>query len=510
MYSREKNIILFHPQASRNPGGSTIPLELLAISRFFDNSYNVTIIDGELNSNYEKEIEEKSKNAICIGISSMTGFQIHQALKAACAARRSNPHIKIIWGGWHPSIEPKQTVSHELVDIVVKGQGDIVFKEIVDAIVDKNDLSNINGIIFKRDGEIIDKPQNPLCDISKFPRLPFHLLDLEKYVRHTRMDIRNLHYYSSQGCPFECTFCADSMVNKRRWVANSPEQFISDIIYYKERYNIDSCTVVDSNFFVNIKRVREICKLLVDKRLGVNFGDLNGRASQLKKLSRDDWELFSSAGFKEIFIGAESALQESLDFIKKGNAVEDILEVAEAIKEFDIRMTFSFMMGLPRDEQFNTSRKHLNKELNSAIALTDKIFKINANSTSWYFIYTPYPGTPLFGLSIKKGFQKPGTLEEWKTLDLLQDKLPWIPKDIRRKISFLTGFVFYYMLQSRFEYNVRSTKNPLKRFLYLLFFKSTNFRWRKKFFHLRIDYWIKNLYETFIPIYMRLKSIIKT
>jgi radical SAM superfamily enzyme YgiQ (UPF0313 family) len=509
MYSREKNIILFHPQTSRNPEIATIPLELLAISRYFDSSYNITIIDGELNSNYEKEIAERSKNALCIGISSMTGCQIHQALKAAYAARRSNPQIKVIWGGWHPSVEPKQTISHPLVDIIVKGQGDVVFKEIVDALVDEKDLSTINGITLQRDGEIIDNPQNPLCDISKFPRLPFHLLDLEKYVRHSRMGLRNLHYYSSQGCPFKCTFCADSMVNKRRWVANSPEQFISDISYLKERFDIDSCTVVDSNFFINIKRVREICKLLIDKRLGVNFGNLNGRASQLKKVSRDDWELFNAAGFKEIFIGAESALQESLDFIQKGIAAEDILTVAEAIKDLDIRMTFSFMMGLPRDEQFITTKKHLHKELNSAIALTDKIFTINANSTAWYFIYTPYPGTPLFHLSIKKGFQKPGTLEEWQTLDLLQDKVPWIPKEFTKKIAFLTGFVFYYMLQSRFEYNVRSTKNPVKRFLYLLFFKSTNFRWKKKFFYLRIDYWIKNLYETCIPIYMRLKNIIK-
>jgi radical SAM superfamily enzyme YgiQ (UPF0313 family) len=508
MHSREKNIILFQPQSSREPAGSTTPLELLAICRYFDDSYNIKIIDGELNPNYEKEIEERSKNAICIGISSMTGFQIHQALRAANAARKANPHIKIIWGGWHPSVEPGQTISHPLVDIVVKGQGDIVFKEIVDAIADNRDLANINGITFKRDGEVIDNPQNTLCDISQFPRLPFHRLDLEKYIRHTRLGSRNLHYYSSQGCPFECAFCADSIVNKRRWVSNTPEQFISDIIYYKEKYNIDSCTVVDSNFFVNIKRVREICALLLDKRLGVNFGDLNGRASQLKKLGKDDWELFTAAGFKEIFIGAESALQESLDFIKKGNAVDDILAVAEAIKDFDISMTFSFIMGLPRDERFETSRKHLNEELNSAITLTDRIFKINSNSTAWYFVYTPYPGTPLFNLSIKKGFQKPGTLEEWQTLDLLQNKLPWMPKDIRKKIAFLTGFVFYYMHKSRFEDNMRSTKNPVMRLLYFLFFQSANFRWRNKFFDLRVDYWIRKLYETFIPMYKRLKSII--
>ncbi len=209
-----KKIILFYPKPAHR-GGYLVPLNLLAIARMLDSDkYKVIIINATIEKEYVKEVLNVAKGSLCVGITVMTGLQITDTLNVAKEVKKRFPKLPIILGGYHPTILPKQTVSHPCVDIVVKGQGEITFQKVVDKLGQNLPLNDVLGITFKSfDGKIIDNPNRSFVDLNEFPPLPWHLLDMEKYVRsrHPKYDGPSIDYYTSQGCPYSCKFCAENV-----------------------------------------------------------------------------------------------------------------------------------------------------------------------------------------------------------------------------------------------------------------------------------------------------------
>jgi hypothetical protein len=62
-----------------------------------------------------KEINE----GLRFGLSLLTGPMIDQPIAAARQVKRSRPDLPVIFGGWHPSLLPAQTLGEQYVDAVV-------------------------------------------------------------------------------------------------------------------------------------------------------------------------------------------------------------------------------------------------------------------------------------------------------------------------------------------------------------------------------------------------------
>lgn len=129
-------IVLFRPpplpRKSFNPN---VPLSLLAIAAPLEKmGYIVKIVDGCVDEDYKEKVLKLVNGAICLGITSITGYQIKGGLEVSKAVKEKYPHIPIVWGGWHPTLLPKQTVACPYVDIVVKGQGERTFAELVECL----------------------------------------------------------------------------------------------------------------------------------------------------------------------------------------------------------------------------------------------------------------------------------------------------------------------------------------------------------------------------------------
>ncbi len=175
-------IVLFNPQTSeisRQKG--ILPLALLAISgRLSDEGYDILILDEVLNTLSDEILDD----AFVFGIGAMIGYQINSALKVAKRIRKFHPDLPIIWGGWHPSIQSEQTIKSRYVDFVIRGQGEHTFYELIKSLdKQETDLSHIKGLTYKINGKIHSNPDRPLVDPNSFPRLPYHLIDMEKYIQ---------------------------------------------------------------------------------------------------------------------------------------------------------------------------------------------------------------------------------------------------------------------------------------------------------------------------------------
>lgn len=430
-----KKILLYNPQGDLiywkkgNP-----PLPLLAISAILDKEgYEIRIFDYR-----EKEMAlESIDGALCIGITCMTGYQIRDGLDFARMAKGRYPDIPFVWGGRHPTLLPLETAQNEFVDIVVRGQGEVTFTDLVKTIEAGGDLSSVLGITYKKADRVISNPDRPFEDVNNFPPLPYHLLDIEKHIARTRMGRRTIGYITSMGCPFHCGFCAEQSVFGRKWSALTAQRVIEDMRNLVRNYNVDSIILSDSNFFVNEKRVRDICEGIKD--LYISWGQVNGRTDTLVRYSLETWRLMRESGLQYILTGAESGLDECLEIIQKEATVNDTFEFTRIAKNYGIRIQFSLFIGAPGLEKKYSVRD----ELKSTLELIYQLHKINKDSEFLLFVYAPYPGTPLYEVAKRLGFKEPFNFEEWGSFDLNERHIPWVPDKYARLTWDLTYYLFF-------------------------------------------------------------------
>src|SRR3984957_8574195 len=121
-------VVLYNPQAVF----FTMPLALLAIGSELDPEiYEVVTIDARLDPDAENTVLSHVGDALCLGVTVLTGAPISDALRVSRAAKRTRASIPVVWGGWHPSMFAKECLLEPSVDVTVRGQGEETFAEIV-------------------------------------------------------------------------------------------------------------------------------------------------------------------------------------------------------------------------------------------------------------------------------------------------------------------------------------------------------------------------------------------
>src|ERR1700728_1343675 len=163
-----KKVVFFFPSFASSD--ATAPLGLLAVgTALLRAGYSLLLIDSQITPNYKKRVLEEVKDAICLGISLVTGPMIRETVEIARAVKAWNPDFPVILGGWHPSLLPKQTLEAPYIDYVVRGQGEDSLLELVNHIEKGSAPDFVGGIGFKRDNKLIftaERPLRPLVDMS--------------------------------------------------------------------------------------------------------------------------------------------------------------------------------------------------------------------------------------------------------------------------------------------------------------------------------------------------------
>jgi anaerobic magnesium-protoporphyrin IX monomethyl ester cyclase len=494
-------VVLFFPNPfSSNRQYTGAPLGLLAISRILDSEgYKIKIIHPITHKDYATAVVDESKDAICVGISSMTGSQITDGLMVAKRIRSENPSIPIVWGGWHPSILPRETLESEYVDIVVKGQGERTFTELVHCIETRGDLRTVAGIAYKENGAIVDTQERKIECLDNFPPLPYHLIDAPRFMANEEYGDRCILYFSSYGCPHRCGFCVEEIVNKRRWVSLSAERVVDDLERLKKAYGIDSVAIIDTNFFVNKERVKKICQLMIERGINIRWGNVNGRTSTLVKYDDNLWELMKQSGLSNILIGAESGEQSTLDFMQKDIDVNDTVEIARICKRHEVRILASYLAGFPWGGGVKSCERKVDAEIRITLKQIRKILRINTNIRPMFALYLPYPSTTLFSQSKQLGIDLPATLAGWSDFLIVGDNAVntrkvqrWIKPRQAQLLHMLNTYIFFFLDPTSWRVYGQRIKNPVIRAIgfigFHLFKAVVLIRWHTNFFAITFDF----------------------
>src|SRR5918912_466004 len=154
-----RRVVLYNPRAVFH----TMPLALLAIGSALDpERFDVQIVDARLESNPLQRVLELTSDALCLGVTVLTGSPIRDALQVTRAARAARPDLPVVWGGWHPSLFPTETLAEPTIDLTVQAQGEITFTEIIDRLAAGQSPNGIPGTASRVDGQPVQHAPRPI------------------------------------------------------------------------------------------------------------------------------------------------------------------------------------------------------------------------------------------------------------------------------------------------------------------------------------------------------------
>jgi anaerobic magnesium-protoporphyrin IX monomethyl ester cyclase len=413
MGGKRLKVVLYNPQAVF----FTLPLALLAIGSELDPSiYEVVIIDARLDPDAENTVLSHLGDALCLGITVLTGAPISDALRVSRAAKRQHPDMPVVWGGWHPSMFSRECLLEPSVDVTVRAQGEETFVDIVNRLATGQSLVGCAGCTIRLpDGTIHENPARPLAQVEQFRAHDYGLIPVEKYFELKGK--RQLDFISSQGCNFRCAFCSDPFVYGRKWVGLEPVRLALRLKELWDRYHFDDVNFQDETFFTKANRVHALADRIVESGMKITWA-ATMRADQGIRLPDEVWVRCKQSGLRRLLVGVESGSNAVLKRIRKDIKIEQVYEVAEKMRKFGIAGHFPFIVGFPDESD---------ADIQASLDCAKRLRSMSPDFLTPIYYFKPYPGSALVIEAVKRGFRLPETLEAWAEFDYVAGEPgPWV------------------------------------------------------------------------------------
>lgn len=507
--NKKPKVVLFLPRLDEGVGGGEHrpPLQLLAISCLLVDRFNIVIVDAAVDDHYKELVIQQCDGAICLGVSCMVGYPTYDGAEVAKEVRKTFPELPIVFGGWFPSVMADIFLREGIADVVVRGQGEMTFSELLNAIVYGSSFESILGITYKKKGEIINNPDRPLTNMNDLPPLPYHLVDLDRYIKSSSCDsimnffmryislnerlgrtnidrnieIRTLHYFSSWGCPGGCKYCCSPFVSKRRWTALDPVRIVDEVEKLVLKYHFNILFFTDANFSVSERRVRDFCKELIRRNLKIYWRAFTN-PKNIAKYKEETLDLMVQSNCYCLLIGAESGCQKTLFDIGKLAKLEDTEISVNRLMNKGILPFLTYIVGFPGE-----TPKGVEETLEQMTMLQLKYPELYMES----YIFFPLPGSAFYASAVEAGYTIPEKIDDFGKINCIsRRKDSVIPqglgKDLLKKFILLRNTLFYWGFNARWE------KQKIH-FIGRLLQKSAVFRIRNRLFSFPIEFWLFNI-----------------
>ncbi|RLF16500.1 MAG: B12-binding domain-containing radical SAM protein [Thermoprotei archaeon] len=381
-------------------GATGVPLGLAYLAATLRDEHDVRVVDA-LTLDYtldDLRREFRKYEPDVVGVTATTPA-IYDAYAVARLAKKLNPEVKTVVGGPHVTFTAEETLAEcEAIDVVVRGEGELTLKELLSAWERGLPLKGVGGITFRHKSKIRSNEPRPF--MKNLDELPFPAYDLLPMKKYEISGHRFGNVMTSRGCPFKCIFCASSTLFGKKWRARSPENVIDELRLLRDEYGIREIEFLDDTFTLSKKRAERICDLMIRERLEISWSCSSHVNTVSKKLA----EKLKKAGCHSVYVGVESGSQRILDIIGKNTTLEKAERAVKTLKEAGLNVLASFIIGVP-GETVST--------IKSTIRLAKKLKPTYAQFT----LCTPFPGTKLFELALKRGLLLTRNWARYTTLE---------------------------------------------------------------------------------------------
>ena len=297
------------------------------------------------------------------------------------------PNCWVVLGGPHASSVKSQAFSEcENLDVVVPGEGEIAFKNIVESYPSKSSLKLVPGLIWKEEtGEVIENPGVlPIeQDLDKLPLPDYDLINIQQYWKLQSMTPLPPRKYmclvTSRGCPYQCMWCHSIFGKKIRFC--SPERIIEEIEWLNHKYGVNEFEFLDDNFNFNKQRVIQFSELVRQKGLNIKITFPNAIRGDL--VTEDVAEALCSAGTYMSSFALETGSPRMQKFTCKNLDIPKFIKGIEIMVNKGVYANGFCMMGFPTETE-------------EELQMTIDVATNSMLHTASFFTVIPFPGTPLF------------------------------------------------------------------------------------------------------------------
>jgi radical SAM superfamily enzyme YgiQ (UPF0313 family) len=344
-----------------------------------------------------------------VGLSVMT-FQRRTALAVVRLVRSIKPSVRVVAGGYDPSLAPEMYEDPALgIDFLVRGEGELTFRELLRAIERGADPSGINGLSYRpfRGQRFRHTPTRPVTTLTSgeitLPNRASRVLSGYTFMGRP-VDLVE----TSRGCTYDCSFCSIIEMRGRNFHTFGHERVLADIADARA-HGARAIFIVDDNITLNVKRFEGLCRAIAAAGMNDVHYLVQAMTSSIAAHGDTLAPVMREAGFRYVFLGIENILDDDLAFLKAaaknadraggrrvGNASMRAIDYLHRAGMFVVG---GIIVGNPDD-----TRDAIEANLSFAKRYVD-----------WPYIQhpTPYPGTPMTTDFVSRGLIVNERVEEY-------------------------------------------------------------------------------------------------
>lgn len=338
-----------------------------------------------------KQVHDKLRDLLHIDTKIMVAFsvvtfQVPEVINIVSSLRKKISSKKILWiaGGPHATGDPIELLSNGF-DIVIRGEGEKVFTDLLKSIISKTDFETINGIGFSKQGKYHLNPIGKRPDINAYS--PFSI----KYEKFGPIEI-------SRGCPWTCSFCQTPFIFGVH-VRHRAVPIICRYVKLMKSKGLTDIRFITPNAFMYGSRDGKTINLNAIENL------LNSIRSTLGEEGRIYFGTFPSEVRPEhvtpetlelvkrycnndnLVMGAQSGSDKMLKYIHRGHSVDELIDAVELTLKSGLKANVDLLFGLPREKEEDTCL---------TLQLAKKLSVMGARIHAHTFM--PLPGTPFWNM----------------------------------------------------------------------------------------------------------------
>ena len=370
-----------------------IPVGLLSIATVIKNlGYHIELFqahdllptgDNKTKLEYMADYLAKKKFNI-IGFTTRADIQ-PLVIELARRCKSKQKDVIIVLGG--PGVTflaPDILQVFPFIDIVVRGEGEHTFRELIIAIENNHTLADVDGITYRDNGNIFSThDRRPILNLDTLPEPAYDLIKMDNLIKSGKFQVE-----VGRGCPNNCSFCSTKSFWGKKVRMYPPTTVVSRIEKLYKKYGIRTFSLIHDNFLAHKSFVREFCELLIAKKLPIGWY----ASSSLNFYSSEIFELMYVSGCRGLFFGIETASNRHMHNIKaKFYEPKDICGIMDDVRKRGLRkITRSFIIGFPEE-----TNKDI--EVTFQCALENQAgAPIHSNEHTQIHPLTIYPGTVLY------------------------------------------------------------------------------------------------------------------
>lgn len=283
-----------------------------------------------------------------VGISSnFTSFYM-DALEIAAIAKEINPGIKVVVGGAHATVDHMNTIMDPNVDVVIRGEGEYTFLEYLE----NPGKTDIKSTVIKINGKIIENEPRPVIeDLDALPFPDYDSMNMGLYLGLNKksfwdrlLNQRIGSVISSRGCLFNCIFCSTCKVFKK-FRGRSAKNVVDEIELLINKYKAQEIAFQDDCFLASGKRVEEICREILSRRIKIRWSVSPGL--NLCLADAELLKLMVKSGLYRANLPIETGSSRTLKFIRKPVELDKAKEVVAQCNKLGLWTGANFLIGFP-------------------------------------------------------------------------------------------------------------------------------------------------------------------